>query len=142
LEELFSFYRETYSWTWQYGYKQAAEFIKDNGADYQKVYLTKKYGEPHEFLLFYLKWEPAKYQNDPHLKRYFLADWYWVDSFDKFVFINDEEVKEKTIVGEDSDKSLLITSPDNYPEGWEKLTTIYFLDGQPAFEILERGFNI
>ena len=135
-------YRENYSWAWQYGYKQAAEFIEENGDDYQKIYLTKKYGEPHEFLLFYLKWDSAKYQNDPHLYRFFLADWYWVNSFDKFVFLNDEEVKEKTVVEENPGKNLLITSPGNYGEGWTKIKTIYFLDNKPAFEILEGGSNI
>lgn len=135
-------YRENYSWAWQYGYKQAAAFIKENGDDYQKIYLTKKYGEPHEFLLFYLKWDPAKYQNDPHLYRFFLADWYWVNSFDKFVFLNDEEVKEKAVVEENSGKNLLITSPGNYSENWTKIETIYFLDNKPAFEILEGGSKI
>jgi len=138
----FGSYREKYSWAWQYGYKEAAEFIKQKGDDYQKIYLTKKYGEPHEFLLFYLKWDPVKYQTDSHLYRFFLADWYWVNSFDKFVFLNDEEVKGKAVIEENSGKSLLITSPDNYGEGWEKLETIYFLDGKPAFEILEGGSNI
>ena len=33
---------------------------------------------------------------------------------------------------------LLITSPENYPAGWSKIETIDFLDGSPAFEILER----
>jgi len=142
LKDYFGSYRENYSWAWQYGYKEVAEFVREKGDGYQKIYLTKKYGEPHEFLLFYLKWDPARYQHDPHLYRFFLADWYWVNSFDKFVFLNDEEVKEKAIAEENSGRSLLITSPGNYGEEWVKLETIYFLDNKPAFEILERGFNI
>ncbi len=138
----FGFYRKNYSWPWQYGYKQVAEFIGGNYDNYQKIYMTKKYGEPHEFLLFYLKWDPAKYQHDPNLNRYFLADWYWVDSFDKFVFINDEEVKEKLSREAGFGQELLITSPGNYPENWEKLETINFLDDKPAFEILQRGGTI
>ena len=141
-KDYFGFYRENYSWTWQYGYKQAAEFIKEEGDNYQKIYMTKKYGEPHEFLLFYLKWEPARYQTDINLNRYFLADWYWVDSFDKFVFINDEEIKERLSGKTEFEKELLITSPGNYPDSWEKIETINFLDGQPAFEILQRSFTI
>ena len=26
-------------------------------------------------------------------------------------------------------------TPDNYPKGWQKLETVNFLDGKPAFEM-------
>ena len=136
-------YRKNYSWSWQYGYREAANYIQLHYNEYDKIFMTKKYGEPHEFLLFYLKWDPEKYRQDPNLKRYFQTDWYWVDSFDKFVFINDWEIKdklkiqnEKLKITNQNSKILLITSPGNYPEGWEKIETINFLDGKPAFEIL------
>lgn len=134
----FGSYRQTYSWSWQYGYRQAAFYIQLHYNEYGKIFMTKKYGEPHEFLLFYLKWDPAKYQKDPNLNRYFRTDWYWVDSFDKFVFLNDWEVKQKAKCQEEDGKCLLLTSPGNYPEGWEKLETINFLDDKPAFEILKQ----
>ena len=103
--------------------------------------MTKNYGEAHEFLLFYLKYDPSFYPKDPNLKRYIGTDWYWVDSFGKFVFIDDEKIKDR-LSNKDFAQELLITTPDNYPQGWEKLETIYFLDGKPAFEILQRGFKI
>lgn len=131
----FGSYARDYSWSWQYGYKQAVKFIENHYQDYDKILITKKYGEPHEFLLFYLQWDPAAYRNDPHLVRYFKTDWYWVDAFDKFVFVNDWEIKEKITCEEKA--CLLITSPGNYPEGWHIIETINFLNGQPAFEILE-----
>ena len=142
LTSYFGFYRRQYSWAWQYGYKQAAQYIEKNYDNYQKIYLTKKYGEAHEFLLFYLKWDPAEYVHDPVLKRYLGTDWYWVDSFDKFVFIDDEKIKGRLSANNESVPELLITTPGNYPEEWEKLETIYFLDGQPAFEICQRGDTI
>jgi len=70
------------------------------------------------------------------------TDWYWVDSFDKFVFIDDEKIKGRLSANNESVPELLITTPGNYPEEWEKLETIYFLDGQPAFEICQRGDTI
>jgi len=138
----FDSYRKTYSWAWQYGYKQSAEFIKKNYNRYQRIYMTKNYGEAHEFLLFYLKWDPARYVKDHALKRYRGTDWYWVDSFDKFVFIDDEKIKGRLSENKEFGQELLITTPGNYPQDWEKLETIYFLDGKPAFEICQRGFNI
>ena len=133
----FGTYRQNYSWSWQYGYKQVASFIQEHYRDYDKILITKRYGEPHEFLLFYLYWDPAKYQSDSNLVRYFKTDWYWVDAFDKFVFLNDWEIKEKSRAEEFKQNNyLLITSPNNYSQDWQKIETINFLDGQPAFEIL------
>ena len=142
-------YRIDYSWSWQYGYKQAAYYIKANYDKYDKIIMTKKYGEPHEFLLFYLKWNPKLYQNDPELIRFYQSEWYWVDRFDKLYFVNDwdipteewEDIKMesgRTIdCPKENQRCLLITSYGNYPKGWSKLETINFLDGKPAFEILK-----
>lgn len=130
-------YPKQYSFAWQYGYKQAVDYIKINGDKYQTIYFTKKYGEPHEFILFYTSYDPQKYKTDPNLVRYQRSDWYWVDLFDKYVFLNDWEVKDRIKNQESRVKSLLITSPGNYPEGSTLLETINFLDGKRAFDIVE-----
>lgn len=127
-------YRKNYSQAWQYGYKQAVEFVKTNQADYDQIVFTKKYGEPHEFALFYLQYNPYKYQTDKNLIRYKRSDWFWVDRFDKFVFVNDWEIKEKTA---GMRNILLITSPGNYPPNSHYLDAINFLNGKIAFEIVE-----
>ena len=150
LKNYFGEYRKEYSWAWQYGYKEVADFIGSNYDNYDRIILTKKYGEPHEFLLFYLGWSPAKYQNDPDLIRYFRSDWYWVDRFDKFYFVNDWEIPHESAElfkiqhGEQIPtigKSLLITSPNNKPADFRLLDKINFLDGRPAFEIYEKDNN-
>lgn len=130
-------YIKNYSWSWQYGYKQVVDYIKHEDNHYQRIYLTKKYGEPHEFVLFYLGYDPQKYRDDPNLIRYFRSDWYWVDRFNKFYFVNDWEVKESVKCKVQSVKCLLITSPGNYPRNSQLVKTIYFLDGKPAFDIVE-----
>lgn len=140
-------YRDTYSWSWQYGYKEAVSYIKENYRKYDKIVITKKYGEPHEFLLFFWPWSPESYRNDPRLVRFFQTNWYWVDRFDKFYFVNDWEIPHDKGVfvleskKEDVDcqgvKCLLVTSPGNFPKGWSLKETINFLNGKPAFEIYE-----
>lgn len=141
-------YRNNYSWSWQYGYKESVSYIKDHYSRYDKIIVSKKYGEPHEFLLFYLAWNPAKYRDDPNLIRFEQSDWFWVDRFDKFYFVNDWQVphdkaifvlesKKETVDCNKSLKCLLITSPGNYPKDWHKLETINFLDGKTAFDILD-----
>ena len=145
----FGEYHKDYSWSWQWGYKEVVEYAKQNYLDYDKIIVTKKYGEPHEFFLFFWPWDPGNYRGDPNLIRFYQSGWYWVDGFDKFYFVNDWEIPESppnNFVLESggnvecrtqSNKCLLITSPGNYPDGWVKLETVNFLDGKPAFEILD-----
>lgn len=125
-------YSQNYSLSWQYGYRQAVDYAKDNYQNYSQIYFTKKYGEPHEFLLFFWPWDPQTYQADPDKKWDYHSGWYWVDSFDKFRFINDWEVKTTDLLP----GSLLITSPDNYPPGSIKLNTIYTPDQKPIFDLV------
>jgi hypothetical protein len=147
----FKEYRSDYSWAWQYGYKEAVSYIRTNYEKYDRIIITKKYGEPHEFLLFYWPWDPKSYQEDENLIRFGQSDWYWVDRFDKFYFVNDWEVphtQNEDFVLESggtvhcsptTEHCLLITSPGNFPGGWNKIKTINFLDGKPAFEIYDNN---
>lgn len=147
LMKYFDEYKKNYSWSWQYGYKEVVQYVKQNYDKYDQIVVTKKYGEPHEFFLFYWRWDPEKYQNDPNLIRFFQTNWYWVDRFDKFYFVNDwgiprvEDGNWKLESGQEIEidgRALLVTSPGNYPPGWRKLKTIDFLDGKAAFDILEQ----
>lgn len=147
----FTTYRTQYSWSWQYGYKEAVLYSEQNYSKYDKIVVTKKYGEPHEYFLFFLKWSPDKYQNDSSAVRFMQSGWYWVDRFDKFYFVNDWQIEDKSlgnkmfiqesknIIDCSFSKCLLITSPGNAPVGWKKLQSINFLDGSRAFEIYDNS---
>lgn len=131
---LWSVYPNQYSFAWQYGYKQVAEYVQIHGGEYSEILITKKYGEPHEFLLFYLKYDPASYKNDPNLVRYEKSNWFWVDRFYKYEFVNDWDM---ITVLQGRKNVLVITSLGNYPKEGAVLQTINFLDGKPAFDIVK-----
>lgn len=130
-------YAVNYSSSWQFGYQETVNYIKENYHRYDQIIFTKKYGEPHEFILFYWPWLPSKYQSNQNLKWDFHSNWYWVNSFDKFIFVNDWEIKEITQNLPTNKKILLITSPGNYNQNNHLIKTINFLDNTPAFQILE-----
>jgi len=131
-------YSQNYSSSWQYGYQQAIDYIKNHYQGYDQIIITKKYGEAHEFLLFYWPWNPQNYQTDSSKNWDYHATWYWVNAFDKFKFINDWEIKDYTQNIKQDQKTLLITSPNNYNQSNTKhLETINFLNNTPVFEILE-----
>lgn len=125
-------YAIEYASSWQYGYKQMVNFIKENYNNYDNFYITKKYGEPHEFILFYWPWPPSDYQNDSNKVWDYHDNWYWVDAFDKFKFVNDWEIKNAFI----PPKSLLITSPENYSNQGKIIQRIYYPNNQVVFDIV------
>jgi len=129
-------YRVNYSWAWQYGQKEVVTFIKKEYDQYDQIVITKKYGEPHEFILFYWPWNPREYQTDSTKVWDYHANWYWVDGFGKFEFWNDWEVGEKLKARQKDKSLLLVTYPGNWTGGGELLKTIYFLDNTKSLEII------
>lgn len=141
-----SSYRTQYSWAWQYGYEEIVDYANSHYDSYDTIITTKKYGEPHEFFLFYGQVDPVKYKSDPNLNRYTQSNWWWVDGFDKFVFVNDWEIPKEgyTFITESKRvfdctdrKCLLITGPENAPIGWNLIKTVYFLDNSVSFKLYE-----
>lgn len=133
-------YKKDYSWSWQYGYKEAIDFVQENQNEYDNIIVTKAYGEPHEYFLFYLKQDPQKYLSDISKIAYYQSNWWWVDKFDKYWFLNDWQIKDLTTESKlqvdcKSLRCLLITTPNNAPAGFSKIKEIKFLDGKAAFEI-------
>ena len=136
-------YPKTYSWSWQYGYQQAIEYVEKNSQNYNNVIFTKHYGEPHIFYAFFTKLNPLVIQPGGNNIRFEQSDWFWTDKINNIYFVNDWEIPriiEDTMPlesgGEVSFKnSLLIVSPQSLPQNVTILKTINFLDGSPAFII-------
>lgn len=127
-------YPRKYSQSWQYGYKQIFQFVseKENISN-RPLYITKRYGEPHIFYLFYSKYNPATYQTNPDLTRYSKSNWRWVDRIDNIYFVNDWEVKDKL----KDEHGYVISTEKNYPGIPTIFETVKFLDGSVAFEVVE-----
>jgi hypothetical protein len=141
LKNLFVYYPIRYSQDWQYGNKQAVEFIKANYDKYDLITFTRAYGEPHMFTLFYLGYDPTKYQNNSNLVRFEAFDWVWVLKFDKFYFpdLGDSGTQYQDVVNANPGKKILfIGKPGDFPAYIPVLKTINFLNGNTAFEIVER----
>ena len=130
----FTQYPKEYSQSWQYGYKQVIEYvISKPNVNERPLYISKKYGEPHIFYLFYTQYDPAKYQSNPSLVRYQQSNWRWVDQLDNVHFINDWEMKDKL----KDQHGYVISTPGNYPGIPPVLQKVDFLDGKGAFEVVE-----
>ena len=132
-DNFINIYPAKHSQSWQFGYKEAISFVKENYNQYDKIVITKVYGEPHEFVYFYTLFDPTKLLTDPNLNRYQRTDWYWTDSVDKYLFVNDWEIQDKAKA---LHNTLVVAGPNSVPENGQILKTINFLDGTPAFIIV------
>lgn len=129
-------YSQQYAWAWQYGYQEVVTYLNENEDKYDAVIFTKRLGEPHEFVLFYKEYDSEKFRSDPNLHRYFRSNWFWVDSFDKYRFINDWEMKERVRELSAPGTYLVISSPDN-PVSDNEVTRITYPDGKTIFILSE-----
>lgn len=140
LQNYYQKYPVLYSRDWQYGYKQAVNYIARHKDEYDQIIFTRHYGEPHMFTLFYLNYDPFKYQNSPNLIRYETYDWVWVLRFDKFYFpdLGDKGTQFEDIVKANPGKKLLfIGRKGDFPKELPRLYSIDFLNGENAFDIVE-----
>jgi 4-amino-4-deoxy-L-arabinose transferase-like glycosyltransferase len=135
-------YPVLYSRDWQYGYRQAVSYVKDHYSDYDLIVFSRTYGEPHMFTLFFLNWDPAKFQKDPNLDRFESNQWVWVLKFDKFYFpdLGDPGTRYQDLVNANPGKKILfVGKPGDFPENLPRLLTVNFLNGNRAFEIVEKN---
>jgi 4-amino-4-deoxy-L-arabinose transferase-like glycosyltransferase len=58
----FSDYNQKSFADWGYGYKQVATFIKNQTSNNESIYLTRDYGRPITYMLFYLQANPREVQ--------------------------------------------------------------------------------
>lgn len=139
-DNLYNVYPKLYSRDWQYGYRQVVTYIKDHYDEYDLIVFSRTYGEPHMFTLFFLNWEPSKYQNDSNLNRYMANDWVWVLKFDKFYFpdLGDKGTKYQDIKDQNKDKRILfIGKPQDFPDSIKRIYSVDFLNGDKAFDLIE-----
>lgn len=141
LYQYYKVYPIAYSKDWQYGYKQVVDYISNHKNEYDEIVFSRTYGEPHMFTLFYLNYDPAKYQNNPNLVRFETNDWVWVLKFDKFFFpdLGDEGTKYQDIVKANPDKKILfIGKSADFPKEIPRIFKVDFLNGESAFEVVEK----
>ncbi|MCX7955775.1 MAG: glycosyltransferase family 39 protein [Patescibacteria group bacterium] len=98
--------------SWQAGYKELANYIKENYNNFDKFYITKKNGQPYIFLLFYLQYPPEKFQKQAKTTNPDEYGFTQINEFDKFYF-NVWPIKEKN-------RYVVIGYPDDFDLSKEK----------------------
>ncbi len=72
--------------SWQAGYKELAAVIEKNYDKYDRFNISSAAGQPYIFMLFYLKYPPAKFQKVVQTTQPDEYGYTQVIGFDKFLF--------------------------------------------------------
>lgn len=82
----------------QCGYKQLGDILTTEYPKAKQIFISKENGEPYIFTLFYLKYDPAKYQTQARLSAPDKYGFGQVESYDKFTFQIPSEIPPNSIV--------------------------------------------
>lgn len=123
---------------WQYGYAQVAQYLREHSGQYDKVVMTKWYGEPQLFLAFYNRWDPLTYQSNNAINlRYESEGKLWLDQLESYS-VGDYSFKYIHWEAEErSPRTLYIGKADDFWPDSVPLQTIYFPGGRVAFHIVQ-----
>jgi len=118
-----------YSKSWLYGRREAALFSESVKNNYDRIIVSTKIDQSHEFWLYYLKYDPQKYLTEGGtVSGGYLED---KNKFDKYFFKPidfDKQQKEAKI--------LFVGLPSEFPSNIKILKIVYYLNGEPAIYIV------
>lgn len=120
-----------YGYFWQYGYKEAFGFAKENEEKFSNIIVTYEYDQPYIYYLFYNKIDPAWYQKNWDYNRNGTIDRF-KRIIGKYTFRNIDYSKDVHLPN-----TLLIGTPQEIPDNAKIIKVIKFPDGKVAFKIVE-----
>lgn len=127
-------YPAEFSGEWQYGYKEAINFVKSVENNYDRVYFTDALGRPYIYFLFYLQKDPRQFWQEAEIKR----DAYGfvkVRGFGQYCFFN-VEARPALEAG-----LLVVDLPQNLPESAKKVQSFHLLNGQKILVAYEKAYE-
>ena len=134
----FLWYPRAHARDWQYGHKEAIDYVESVKDQYDHVVFTKWYGEPQLFIAFYSHMDPKEFmeENKKLLVYEDSPDKLWVDqleeySIGKYTFKYIDWVNEKK-----DGKTLFVGKPDDFWPDSNVVKKINYPDGTPAFYIV------
>lgn len=120
-----------YGYFWQYGYKEALGYAKENEEKFDNIVMTYEYDQPYIYYLFYNKIDPVWYQKNWDYNKNGTIDRF-KRVIGKYTFKNIEFSKDAHIP-----HTLLIGTPDEILSNAKVIKVIKFPDGKVAFKIVK-----
>ncbi len=122
-------YPTEYSGEWQYGYREAIQFVSPVRNSYKSIVMTESIGRPYMYVLFYEQYDPSAARQD--IKGTFdAAGFYNVTALGKYRFVREG-------IGELEKGVLYILPPNQVPTAAHILKTVTLLNGVPVLVIFD-----
>jgi len=116
-------YPKEFSSDWQYGYSQILSFAKQNENSYQNVMVTRSFGRPYMYYLFFNRVNPKYFRDKSKITRDAFG-FVHVEKIDKYLFPDFLTKMSNT---------LYLADPTEVPTNARVLTTVNFINGDKAF---------
>lgn len=126
LNNYFFHYPREFSGEWQYGYKDAVNYIKEKQNNYGQVFFTNSLGRPYIYLLYYLRFDPEKFRQNALIRRE-VYGFVHVDGFEKYRFLDNLGEDTVNVIGK---RVMYIDRPEKIPGNAKILKEFYLLDGE------------
>lgn len=124
-------YSAEYAQEWQYGYKEAVNFISQVEDKYDEIWFTDKLGRPYIYFLYYLKKNPTDFAKRAIVKRDVFG-FVFVESLGKYHFWRlGERIEPKG-------KALIFDAPEGVSDKTKIVKSFYLPNGQEALVAYER----
>jgi len=130
LHQYYLHYPRAYPTAWEEGFEPLVNYLQEKASQYDKIYVTDRYDQPYILFLFYLRYPPARFQQEGKLTPRDRFGFSTVRDFGKFHFEKIEWEKLKT-----KRNILVVGTREEIPESAPVIKTIYFSNHQPAFLI-------
>jgi 4-amino-4-deoxy-L-arabinose transferase-like glycosyltransferase len=114
---------------YEYGIKEALEYVTAHEDEYDTIVLTDWISQPHIFALFFQRYDPRRFQTGPVEYTQTLSA--KVTRWDKYRVGNVDELYAQLAHG------LFVARPHMLP-GVEPALTVYHPDGSPAFKVISK----
>lgn len=124
LHGYYTHYTKENSRGWQYGYKEAIAYVKENQNAYDRVYMSERLERSYIYTLFYLRYDPKTFREKVTMQ----IDQFGfvkVSTFDKYYFSPDIEKLPRG-----KKKILYIAGPDQQPKKTKKLKEFRLVNGE------------
>ncbi len=125
-------YPQELPYAWQYGFEELATYLRPKLDQYDQIIISDRYDQPYILLAFFLKYDPAKLQNELIFSDRDNFGFSTGRAFGNFKFHRINWDKDSQ-----NQNSLVVIADEPIPNNANMIHTIYYPNKQAAFRIYQ-----
>lgn len=122
-----------YPFSFQYGLPELVSYVEGSSANYKNIVVTTRYDQPYILFLFYMKYDPVKFQKEHILAPRDQFGFSTVPGFGKYRFIS---FGDWDGIRNAYPNSVIIGTPDEVPQEANIVKRVYGSNGYEYFDLV------